>query len=77
MLEKQAEYMYGKGPYLFRELIDGKEIVKEPVQDNEIEDWLKSWELNGLMPFEEYMLQTIQEYYHVPAVSSKFVFFKS
>lgn len=77
MLEKQAEYMYGKGPYLFRELIDGKEIVKEPVQDNEIEDWLESWELNGLMPFEEYLLQTIQEYYHVPAVSSKFVFSKA
>ncbi len=74
LIEKQAEYMFGKGPYLFREIVEGKEIIKEPVQDIEVEEWLKSWESNGLQPFEEYILQTIQEYYHVPAVASKFVF---
>ena len=77
ILEKQTEYMYGRGPYLYRDIIDGKDIVKEPVLDNEVEDWLKSWEHNGLMPFEEYILQTIQEYYHIPAVASKYVFSKA
>lgn len=77
LLEKQAEYMYGKGPYLFKEVIEGTDIVKVPAQDREIEDWLNSWEQNGLMPVEEYLLQTIQEYYHVPAVASKFVFSKA
>lgn len=77
ILEKQAEYMFGRGPYLYKEVVDGRDIVKEPVQDREVEDWLKSWESNGLMPYEEYLLQTIQEYYHIPANASKFIFSKS
>ena len=77
ILEKQAEYMFGRGPYLYRDIIKDKDIVKEPVQDKEVEDWLNSWEAAGLPPYQEYILQTIQEYYHIPAVSSKFIFSKS
>ncbi len=77
ILQKQVEYMFGKGIYLYSETIEGNEINRTPVIDNEIMDWLDSWEKYGLKPVNEYILQTIQEYYHVPAIATKYHFAKS
>lgn len=77
ILQKQVEYMFGKGPYLYEEVIEGNEINRKPVIDDEISDWLLSWEKYGLKPVEDYILQTIQEYYHIPAIATKYHFSKS
>lgn len=77
LLEKQVEYLFGKGYYLYKEKIDGKEIIKEPIENIQVIDWLESWEGKGLTSVSDYLLQLIQEYYHIPAVASKYRFAKS
>lgn len=74
IIDKQVEYLYGKGPYLYQDKYDGVDIVRQPIEDDEVQEWLDSWPKYNLAPYQEYLLQIIQEYYHVPAIASKFIF---
>ena len=76
LIEKQVRYLYGKGPYLYRQEDVGGRLRRIPVTDHpHIVEWLHSWERRGLeCPVEEYLIRCIRDYYHVETVVSKFRF---
>jgi hypothetical protein len=51
VIQKQVKFLFGKGPRLFQEIIQGEgekqRRVRIPVEVPEIQDWLESWEENG------------------------------
>jgi len=77
LLEKQKEYLFGKGLYLYREVQQGGDIVRVPVEDVEIQKWLDSWERQGLAHPLEYLMQCIDEYYHVCTIPTQYHFSKA
>jgi hypothetical protein len=65
VIEKQIRYLYGKGPYLYREEIREDKVVRVPVIDAQISTWLESWRVNGLRDsYKHYLLKVIREYYY-------------
>lgn len=44
MLEKKFMMLWGKGPFLYKEKIENNEIVRELVEDAEVQAWLDSWD---------------------------------
>jgi hypothetical protein len=76
LIEKQVRYLYGKGPYLYRQEDVNGRIRRVPVTDHpHIAEWLHSWERRGLeCSVNEYLIRCIRDYYHVETVVSKFRF---
>lgn len=81
ILSKQVEFLFGKGPYLYRyEVVgDGKNSrrIRVPVINQQIEDWLASWEDRGYQSHWDYLLNLIKDYYHVLTCVSKYRFNKA
>lgn len=54
ILQKQVEFLFGKGPCLYQNIIDGEgkntRQIRVPVVAPEIEAWLESWESAGHEP---------------------------
>jgi hypothetical protein len=78
LIEKQVRYLYGKGPYLYRQQDVNGRLRRIPVTDKpHIMEWLNSWERKGLeCSVGEYLIRCIRDYYHVETVVSKFRFTK-
>lgn len=80
ILKKQVRFLYGTGPYLYKEVIEEKKTVKIPVSDQypEVFTWLDSWEKKGLSKsFPDFAKLVIQEYYYTEGVFIKYLFNKS
>lgn len=76
VLAKQMDFLYGKGPYLYKmEIADGNS-VRVPVQDAEIQEWLESWERLGYADYREYLRNLISDFYHVHTCCSQYHFNK-
>ncbi|MFP9114293.1 hypothetical protein ACLI1A_10130 [Flavobacterium sp. RHBU_3] len=56
ILNKAAGLLWGTGPKLYQEKIVGNQVVREWQEDDEIEDWLKSWDC------ESYLLKGNNDY---------------
>lgn len=78
VIRKQRKFMFGKGPRLYKEIIEGEgdkvKRVRIPVEDKAIQDWLDSWEDNGYPHYWEYLNSIINDFYHVDTCISKYNF---
>jgi hypothetical protein len=79
--KKQVKFLFGKGPRLYQEKIDGKdEHLKRyriPVEIPEIDDWLNSWESNGYDSAWTYLKNRAVDFYYVNTCCSKWHFNRS
>ena len=81
VISKQVKYLFGKGPRLYREVIQGEgekqHRIRIPVEVPEIQDWLESWEENGFEHYWDYLKNLITDYYYVNTCVSRYNFTKS
>lgn len=81
ILAKQVRFMYGEGPYFYREEIREDKTVRIPVSREEHKDvwnWLSSWKANGLADdVATYLKRAIREYYYTEGIFSKWRFNRS
>lgn len=76
IMRKQEDFLYGHGPYLYQEqIVDGKK-VRVPVEDEQIQNWLDSWENFGVDNYRDYLRQLIADYYRVHTCISQYLFTK-
>ena len=74
ILRKQEDFLYGKGPMLYKEdIVDGK-TVRTGVQNPEIQRWLESWEEQGFADYREYLRCLIQDFYRVHTCCTQYHF---
>jgi hypothetical protein len=78
ILQKQVEFLFGKGPFLYTQLIDGEganaRLARVPVHDPEITAWLESWEAAGVGSYWDYLLGLIEDYYYTNSAITRFNF---
>ncbi len=74
LIEKQVKSIFGKGPRLYREVVEDGKRVRKPVEDAAIENWLEGWEDKGFAHYWEYVKDLTNDYYHVKTCVSKFHF---
>lgn len=68
VMEKKQGLIWGKGPQLYREIINDKnEKVRIPVQSTEVENWLDSWD------YQDYILDLITDFNFIQGGFTKFV----
>ena len=66
ILERKAGLLYGQGPMLYRIKVENNECMQEWVQDNEIQDWLESWD------YKKYIRDVLVEYTHMKGHFTKY-----
>jgi len=75
VIKKQVKFLFGKGPRLYKEVIQGEgekmRRVRVPVEIPEIEEWLDSWEDMGYDSVWDYLKNRIVDFYYVNTVCSK------
>ncbi|MCL1942549.1 MAG: hypothetical protein FWF54_03245 [Candidatus Azobacteroides sp.] len=78
VIKKQVNFLFGKGPRLYREIIQGEgekqRRVRIPVENQEIQDWLNSWEEAGYDHYWGYLRNLITDYYYVNTCISQYHF---
>ena len=78
LIEKQVDFIFGKGPRLYTEIISGeddkKRRVRIPYYDSNITNWLESWEEKGVDHYWVYLKNLITDYYFVKTCVSKYHF---
>lgn len=78
VIKKQVRFLFGKGPRLYKEVVQGegdkKRRVRVPIEDANIQTWLDSWEEKGFPHHWEYLRNIINDYYHVETCVSKYHF---
>jgi len=77
LLEKQIRFLFGNGPKLYREIIEGEKVRRDWVSDAKIENWLDSWVKFNLKDYRFYLLNQIREYYYSESLFQKYIFRKS
>lgn len=81
ILAKQVRFMYGQGPWLFKNQITNEKLKRVPVdaaQFARVWQWLNSWKSAGLADdVRTYLKRTAREYYYTEGVFSKWRFNKS
>jgi hypothetical protein len=66
MLKKKTQLIWGLGPQLYKEKIINGVLNREWVEDNQISDWLHSWD------YEDFLLKACTDYQHIEGVFSRF-----
>lgn len=61
---KQIKMLYGHGPMLYTASIEDNKLRRQFVVVPEVQQWLESWELNGLRPVDEFCRQNIKNFYY-------------
>ncbi|KAA6348504.1 hypothetical protein EZS27_004104 [termite gut metagenome] len=76
VIKKQVKFLFGKGPRLYREIIQGEgekqHRVRLPVEMPEVDEWLESWEEMGHPHYWEYLKNLIVDYYYVNTCCTKY-----
>jgi len=76
VVQKQIKFLFGKGPRLYQEIIQGEgekqRRVRIPIEIPEIQDWLESWEENGYNHYWDYLKNIITDFYYVNTCISKY-----
>lgn len=67
-LKRKVNLLWGKGPFLYKEDLSEGELKRTWTKDNEIQEWLNSWD------FEEYLMKCAVDYQHLEGFFSKFHF---
>lgn len=66
ILARKTGLQYGKGPFLYQLKFENGEIVREWVQDAEIQAWLDSWN------YKEFVRNALQEFNYMQGVYVKY-----
>lgn len=66
ILKKKTQLIWGMGPHLYREKIINGVLTREYTEDDEVLEWLKSWD------HETYLLKACTDYQNIEGVFSKF-----
>lgn len=66
ILARKSGLQYGKGPFLYKLKFEENEIVKEWVQDAEVQAWLDSWD------YKEFVRNALQEFNYMQGVYVKY-----
>jgi len=66
ILKKKAQLLWGKGPKLYTEVIENGELKRNWIDDNEIQDWLDSFD------YEEYLLKCNVDFNAIEGTFTKF-----
>lgn len=66
ILERKTGLLYGQGPMLYKLKVENNERIQEWVIDDEIQDWLDSWDYKG------YVRNAFVEYTHMKGVFVKY-----
>ena len=61
---KQIKMLYGHGPMLYTTSIEDNKLRRQFVVVPEVQQWLESWEQNGLQPVDEFCRQNIKNFYY-------------
>lgn len=76
ILRKQEDFLYGRGPMLYVQQVDDGRIVRNSVNDQDILQWLESWEQAGYPDYCEYLRCLIGDFYRVHTCVSQYHFLK-
>jgi len=72
LIEKQIRMLYGTGPALYITKRQGKDVWKEYVEHDEIQQWLDSWLENGMADdYKTYFNKCIRSFYYDEGIFSK------
>ncbi|MEA4975718.1 MAG: hypothetical protein VB046_08290 [Paludibacter sp.] len=78
VIKKQVKFLFGKGPRLYKEVIQGEgekqRRVRVPVEDPEIQQAFDRWERYGVDHPWEYLKNIITDYYYVNTCVSTYHF---
>jgi hypothetical protein len=78
LIKKQVKFLFGKGPRLYREVIEGEgekqRRVRIPVEMREVTEWLESWEETTGEHYWDYLKNLITDYYYVNTCCTKYYF---
>jgi len=66
ILARKTGLQYGKGPFLYKLKFENNEIVREWVEDAEIQSWLDSWN------YKEFVRNALQEFNYMQGVYVKY-----
>ena len=61
---KQIKMLYGHGPMLYTASIEDNKLRRQFMVVPEVQQWLESWEQNGLQPVDEFCRQNIKNFYY-------------
>lgn len=67
ILERKTGLLYGQGPMLYRVEVENNERVQRWLVDDEIQDWLESWD------YKQYIRNAFMEYNHLKGVFVKYI----
>jgi len=81
VINKQGKFLFGKGPRLYKEVVQGEgekqRRVRVPVENAAIQNWLNSWEKQGVDHYWEYLKNEITDYYYVNTCVTQYHFNRS
>lgn len=63
--DRKSELLFGQGPYLYEEKVDGKEYNREPANNPGIKAWLESFD------YEDFLIHQSTEYYYSDQIFTK------
>lgn len=66
ILERKTGLLYGQGPMLYKIKVENNERIQEWVLDNQIQDWLDSWD------YKRYIRDVFVEYTHMKSHFTKY-----
>lgn len=67
LLTKKTQLVWGVGPKLYTEQISNGQVIKDWKEDNEVQDWLDSFDA------EEYLLKCCIDYHHIEGLFTEIV----
>lgn len=70
-LTRKSMFLWGNGIRMYREVVENNEIIREVVIDNEVQDWLESFD------YENYILKLMVDYNFSEGCYTKFIMAKS
>lgn len=66
ILDRKTGLLYGQGPMLYRIKVENNERIQEWVEDNEIQEWLDSWD------YKKFIRDAFVEYTHMKGLFVKY-----
>lgn len=65
LIEKQVRILYGHGPHVYKEAVEGNKIIRQWEDQKEIKAWLDSWKIRGLQDsVEDFYMKAIRDFYY-------------
>lgn len=74
IIRKQEDFLYGHGPFLYRQQLTNGKLERLPVSVPVIEEWLADWERQGFEDYRDYLRMLIQDYYRVHTCITQYHF---